>query len=178
MRITIEKDESWWQASSRIRAASYDGRSCAICERGFGDTDVVWRVFIVLVVRRDWPWRGRLIPAGRVLASVCANCRDIERWPTPVPSQRCGNCARKYVMPYCFATSWRYHACCQACQDEMRATARNARRRQQRAEARLPATCVSCGTSITGRRRGASYCSNACRQRAYRDRGRAPRGAA
>jgi hypothetical protein len=168
VRIVVEKGVSPWDEMRRLSRS----QTCAICQHSFEQNEIIWRVFIVLLQRRDWPWYGSLSRTGRVLASVCAECRDMARWPQSLPAERCRNCGRQYVMPYAFASAWRYGGCSRACQAEMRRQARNDRRRKQRAAARPQAICVNCGSSISGRRRGASYCSNACRQRAYRDRAR------
>ena len=44
------------------------------------------------------------------------------------------------------------------------------RKRQEREEARADTECLACGALFTPKRIGARYCSNACRQKAYRER--------
>ena len=43
-------------------------------------------------------------------------------------------------------------------------------KRQEREDARADTECLTCGALFTPKRAGARYCSNACRQKAYRDR--------
>lgn len=43
-------------------------------------------------------------------------------------------------------------------------------RRKSRLAKRENTVCKSCGTTFTPKRSGAVYCSNACRQKAYRER--------
>ena len=43
-------------------------------------------------------------------------------------------------------------------------------KRQEREDARADTECLTCGTLFTPKRSGAHYCSNACRQKAYRER--------
>ncbi len=49
----------------------------------------------------------------------------------------------------------------------------NARQRDLRRQARANRPCKSCGRPFTGSRSDALYCSSACRQKAYRQRGAA-----
>jgi len=49
-------------------------------------------------------------------------------------------------------------------------TARNTNARERRRRARADLACNACGTVFTPRRADARYCSNACRQDAYRKR--------
>ena len=43
-------------------------------------------------------------------------------------------------------------------------------KRQERENARADTECLTCGALFTPKRADARYCSNACRQKAYRDR--------
>ena len=79
---------------------------------------------------------------------------------------RCTGCGRLLAR----TSFWPARLCSEDCQR----TARNTRRRVERAGH----TCPSCGNAFTPPRADARYCSPACRQKAYRERLASGRGQA
>lgn len=57
---------------------------------------------------------------------------------------------------------------CNLCAEAMRAYSRAYAAKKREAEVRQPKSCPRCGTKVE--RRGAIYCSDACREAAYRDK--------
>ena len=69
--------------------------------------------------------------------------------------------------PVCgsFIDKWNHIYCSQRCINDAYMA-----RRRQRHEAELKKVCVVCGEKFTAKRKDALYCSNACKQAAYRKR--------
>jgi hypothetical protein len=103
-------------------------------------------------------------PLGGVTGGDCARVRSWE------PS-RCKVCDSKRLAPwdgkpYRVAWSWgRWSGYCLAC----RRDAENERQRKRRRARRANRVCA-CGITFTPTRSDGRYCSNACRQAAYRHR--------
>ena len=74
----------------------------------------------------------------------------------------CAQCDRLIWLDADFV--WRPF-CCERC----RWTAANERSRERRSAARV-ASCAECGVQMKGFRRDTLYCTDKCRQRAYRER--------
>ena len=132
--------------------ARRDGGLCGLCGRTLAPCEPVWRPRISLsrIMLGGWHWR--IIPA-------CAECTPIKGEPAG-PCEGCGRHVhderrwppRKHVL------------CCEACKPKAEA----ARARDARAKKRKGKTCLLCEKSFTPSRDDALFCSNACRQRAYR----------
>jgi hypothetical protein len=79
---------------------------------------------------------------------------------------RCARCRSWFYGP----TRARLCPACLKSERETALTALNARRAGRRLKARLGVTCRQCGEPLDAERSTKAYCSNACRQEAYRVR--------
>ena len=131
-----------------LRRTSY---RCDGCEHVFAAGEVVHR-------RR----RSRFPERGWTLNSYCDDCvgnwhpswRQYRREPAPCAAG-CG----------VLVSHWYYHAITTC---SLRCTEVAARDRRQ--ASRTEKACLVCGESFTPKRQDGRYCSNACRQDAYRQR--------
>jgi hypothetical protein len=126
--------------------ANLDCRWCGRCGRDLAADEPVWPV----IYRRG---RGRV---------VC--CRDCARQAEERfdYARRCSQCSRvvydqRWIWP-CF------------CSERCRQSHAKAKRSVARAEQRAGCRCDQCEEVLSADRADARYCSNACRQRAYRAR--------
>jgi len=141
-----------------------DGVAYATLHHRFDMRRNDWRRFCeaCLLARRQTAWDVRRRWA---LQDGEPDPGDLD--PRPLPKPRpCAVCARRVAYDYW----WKYQdritfICSSACNDAWR----NLRRRVTHE----PCTCAVCSATFTPTRRDARYCSDACRQRAYRARGRA-----
>jgi hypothetical protein len=135
-----------------VEEAARSGKCCACCGRSLLDGEPVWRR------RVHYGHFHRL-----TIAPVCADCRP--DWKPVYSTGECGGCGRPVHQ-----TEYRDRArayCCQRCEKDIEA----ARQRQHRTEARGPSRqCVECDETFEPQRADVRYCSNACRQKAYRKR--------
>ena len=117
-----------------------------------------------LVLDRAARQSGSSDRSGYVSAAGMTQGRDDPADDDPVPdSEPCVVCGRPMAFD-CWVAPWVNKLCSLACQRERR----NARRRV----VHQPRLCDGCGESFTPTRSDARFCSNACRQRAYRERHR------
>jgi hypothetical protein len=122
----------------------------------------LWVDVNILPVRRR---TDRLAPSDRYYCNDCATRPDGRYGYTLLDrggwhSHDCRRCGRRFhVRP-----RWRGY-CTATCADR----ARSARWRERHLSG-PPARSCPCGKPLTGSRSDARYCSNACRQRAYRQR--------
>ena len=106
-------------------------------------------------------WRvQRWLPQEREIQEQLARRYKDSSWNRPGIGS-CWHCGGEFYNLYCSA---RY--CSYRCKND----AQIARKRERRIAAREPRPCNSCGETFIPRRKDALYCSNACRQRAYRGR--------
>jgi hypothetical protein len=133
-------------ASAFIARTSY---GCTRCGRPFGDGDVVYR-------RKAYP--------DMVMRSWCRECVYPPSLDKAAKPRLCeGGCG-------VFVSGWYgafWPVAPRVCSARCSRLARNARRRGA-----TIATCGTCGYEFQQRRSDARYCSNACRQDAYRRRKR------
>jgi len=148
-------------ASAARRRAIYNaqenGRTCADCKRAIRSDEPIFRESRCL---------GRSCFGGHQIpiAPVCLECSSPStRRQMPRP---CGGCGRNV---YYERRSYfqRLTFCCEDCHRVARAAANREARRQARGKR----ACKGCGKSFEPARTDAKFCSNACRQRAYRQRG-------
>lgn len=88
--------------------------------------------------------------------------------PVPRPPYPCEDCDGMNSFFYCDTCRGKYEETERARREPINAAAR--RRRALRRARRPPATCLSCRAEFRGKRRDATTCSPACRQKAYRRR--------
>lgn len=139
------------------RDSDHSGLFCGQCHRDLTPDEPVWR--------RGWH-RG-------VTPLLCADCvnEGNERPQTP-----CDACSRPTVdmrrRPHVYDLERgriKRTFCCTRCEQAFY-RARHQARVAKRRSFDPPATCQTCDVVIEGARQGALYCSNACRQGAYRAR--------
>jgi hypothetical protein len=121
---------------------------CAYCEHVFRPDEPVWRT--------------RSGNVSRFIKPACDDCRyhasDYER------ASPCEGCRRPvYLQKSC---GWLSTCCCKRCHSR----ARLAEARTRRRRARGTRACKTCGKFFKPTRTDSMFCSNACRQRAYRKR--------
>jgi endogenous inhibitor of DNA gyrase (YacG/DUF329 family) len=120
--------------------ARRDASTCARCGEAIGATVYICRTGL-----------------GNLLAPTCAGCAPSSL--LSYPADACEACGRPVVRYRPLG----YHVyCSQRCQ-------RRAYRQAHKPEPE-PTDCVACGERVDVRRADARYCSNACRQKAYRTR--------
>ena len=143
---------SWRQALRALR----DWQTCGKCGRDLDPSDPVWWCSVLAgaspISGRAHYWR---IPFG-------AECVS----PTHQSGMRraCGGCGRPVIYRYPNGRL-RWPVCSERCTW----TARNRRRAEHLAEARL-LDCTICGERFQPARSDALTCSSSCRQKAYRRR--------
>lgn len=137
---------------------------CVHCDCDLSN-EVVWRV-------RAWlpPEERPRSLAHMFVVPVCERCaRDVRSWgirfqvqaQPPRPRVTCGRLVVQTEQRP------RHNVCCERCA----IPAQEAGRRRPLPQ-RHEATCELCGVEFTQERSDARYCSNACRQAAYRERKR------
>jgi len=139
-----------------IRNAQETATCCANCQRGLGPDEPVWRTSISMGRSFFGGWRTTVAP-------VCGECRwDSRNYGSPSPCEGCGrpvyNERNSRVRFLTF--------CCERC----RRRAQAAWACEQRRRARSTRRCEMCGETFELTRTDAKFCSDACRQRAYRQR--------
>jgi hypothetical protein len=164
---TVEMAEQRWRPDDRLcvllgvtsaaeagrRAAAWFIRRssywCNQCEQPFAEGDVVYR-------RKAYP--------EMVMQSYCCDCKYPPSLARAANPRFCeGGCG-------VLVSGWygaRGPLAPRVCSVRCSRLARNARRRRS-----TIATCCTCGKQFQQRRSDARYCSNACRQGAYRRRKR------
>ncbi len=140
-------------------AAWWDASSCGRC--GAELTGTVCRLEQRYMVRQKFgPW-------GPV--PVCRSCFEhrcghmVSPWAFTAPSS-CEACGRPVVSRE--RRNRLYIYCSERCARRLY----NRHRSEKRARARRSTCCSACGEQMSPSRSDARYCSNACRQRAYRER--------
>jgi len=154
-------DHAAWVRSS---AAARTGLTCGECSRSLADDADIYAV--------RWG-RGRRGHHQTLVCPRCAKTRYVGQladvryeWV----ARACAQCGRNVHRRYRYGRGFvSIPRCC---------SARCGRRRQaaERRKAKPGTTtrCAACGETFTPTRADAVTCSNACRQRAYRQRQRAP----
>ncbi len=93
--------------------------------------------------------------------------------PSQKPAYPCSECAD--TIPYYYCTSckaeWEKRRREERKRENAKQRKQYARRQQWRRRSRPPSKCARCEMEFEAKRKDAKYCSHACRQRAYRDRG-------
>lgn len=135
---------------------------CWRCEEPIGPDDKVWRTW------RSEPafigWAARLV----VLGPCCRPDETgdplsrVKYWETTYEHTECDGCGRPMARQR-DRKHRKYDWCSNACR-------RNNSARVRRERARTDLTCQQCHESFDADRSDAKYCSNACRQKAYRQR--------
>jgi hypothetical protein len=124
------------------RLANYDCRWCGVCGRALAPDEPVWREHF---------------DGSKVM--MCSECHTDGK---PVRSGPCHQCGR----PLHDACWFPLHLCSARCRWKRANAARSARRAKNRAGRR----CEQCGETLRDHRSDATFCSAACRRRAYRQR--------
>lgn len=146
-------------ALSKWKAAKENarlGERCFHCSADLRE-QTVWRVRVGL--GRTW---GSVQHAMVVLCEPCGAYRYHRSWGCE--PQQCGTCARLVV-----ETEWRSRRgiyCCERC----RYIGGLEQAKEKRKAARSGRDCQGCGEAFEPVRADGRYCSNACRQRSYRER--------
>lgn len=124
---------------------------------------------VMMVICAFGPETARGYRPGDTFCCDCANASKVAGWLLPWRRwgargkrddycRRCAYCGRGFYG----AMARRY------CSDDCGERTRNARRNRSRVPTARP--CVECGARFTPPRADGQYCSNACRQKAYRER--------
>lgn len=144
--VTAIKPEPW---------IAFARATCAACSAVIGPSDTVVRGYRLR--SRQWH-RPR-----RSMVSLCIGCAgDRGRYRDP---EACEACGRMVLIPRDGRLRWRVF-----CSDGCRHKDSSLRQTERRFAARKTRLC-SCGAEIRARGRSdRHFCSNACRQRAYRKR--------
>jgi hypothetical protein len=101
----------------------------------------------------------------RETVPVCDACVTEAELADATIDATCGGCGQRMRLSQWPYPHWGVSRC-RSCSDRC---AQRARRRQRRAE--LRAVCAVCNETFSPRRADARFCSDACRQKAYRQRG-------
>lgn len=146
-----------------IAKSREDGASCAKCGHPFGAEEDAWRGTIPTAKRTVF---GDVIEEAVLL---CGECKP-------------AFCRWRQGCPVCGRTVWyqderhRTGACCNRCRRSLEAARKRELRAQER-KYRSSNICAECSEWFMPFREDARYCSNACRQRAHRERKRLAREA-
>ena len=120
-------------------------------------------------IQEDEPITVRKVFAGRgySVAAVCKECANVEK------ALPCYWCERPVAMDYeLFASRNRSGIfCCDRCRSKWHNRRHSAIRKANR-QRYLAKTCEVCAKEFTAKRVDTKTCSAACKQKAYRDRGR------
>jgi hypothetical protein len=143
------------------RRAMETAEVCGKCGRELGAGDPIWRVML-----SHRCWTG----TSHCLVPVCESCgksHDQDPRYGFMPRQLCEYCGR-VVVNRATPRQWQseHVFCCERCKRRYFTK----RAKEQRARARQDLRCEVCGEPFEAARSDAKYCSNACRQRAYRER--------
>lgn len=153
-----ETEQEWAECiKRRIKHESDDtALLCEQCHRDIGPEEPVWR-------------------GGYQRAVSCKDCgSDAKRTERPKP---CEGCSRPtvhsgYGRPFVYEPGLGHSKrtfCCNRCQEAFYRGRRKERISDERLKAG-PRRCEECQEILDGQRAEARYCSNACRQKAYRQR--------
>lgn len=184
-------------ATARVRRSRRPvTRGCASCGKAFEPGDELWRVRV-----HSWPprvrrycaecgprtapqrgWRNKgpgrwrsqcarcdrpIVLADNRLALWWCSCEEPDLMPVPLPNRpgelhdKCATCG---CWPFEPANHWATYSCSTACTKALK----RARTRDEPE----PRSCEVCDTKFTPERSDARFCSDACRQFAYRQRQR------
>jgi hypothetical protein len=145
----------------RQRKAKHYGKTCGKCGDDLADGEPVWRQ------------RRSGVPTCR----ACCPDPDVRevwgtaRWLGPLPCDGCsrpvyfrGNDTQRYRREAGRFVRW--VVCSTRCYQDVK----HREQKAKRAADREPIDCGVCGERIDARRRDTSFCSSACRQKAYRTR--------
>lgn len=165
---------------------------CDVCQEEIGSDDRVWRIGVMYRTKGTAFGGGW----GQRLENRCTDCREdpgegvriphrVPRPPEELGYERgdlgwqemgepCEACGRPVVAlhPALHQTPPSYSnrsAPAIVCDDRCRHEANLQRQRERRARERRT-DCETCGETFTPARSDAKYCSDACRQKAYRER--------
>jgi hypothetical protein len=136
--------------------------NCAKCQRELERHETVYRVW-----RRD-DFNGRYVSifGGFNALPICSLCIDESNWRDPCPCERCG----RPVINEAGRPAPKIVVCSRACQNGAYNARAWQRRKQARMRARKKSVCAQCAKPFILARDDAQYCSNRCRQLAYRKR--------
>ncbi|MDX1568420.1 MAG: hypothetical protein R3223_11510 [Longimicrobiales bacterium] len=149
-----------WKKPSRTAAR------CWLCDGTLGPRNVVYRTRVRL-------GRGLYGGTSWTVVPLCRQCRPSgpEPWQSwswdrgPKPCQTCGRPVLNQV-----TRRMRHHTfCSDACEEDYHAARQAAERREARDREK---ECKACADEFTASRKDAKFCSDACRQKAYRRRKR------
>ena len=140
-------------AQTTLRFLRQSAYRCDLCGHVFTDGEIVYR-----------RWHGGQFDGGRTLGAFCEGCarrKWHESWwrirREPVPCA--GTCGVRVTHPYLQSITTCSSRCARRALADRRRVDRDARE------------CAECGKAFDPGRVDARFCSNACRQRAYRKRG-------
>lgn len=180
-----------WARRQRIAELKATADRCVQCAKPFGAADVIYRrrkrsplsiTSEILPYCAEHRCSQREGQHNRDLAHpgyTYRGCRcEDHHWEAPQP---CVGCARLVSnprhAPWRYGRGWNYADeqarggprvfCGSVCRSRVRAVEAKVRRL---GKAVSVARCADCTSGFIPRRHGAHYCSNACRQRAYRER--------
>ena len=140
-------------------AAWWSAESCGLC--GEELTGVITRL-------ERW-YIGRTLSGPPGPVPICSTCFERKRgyladpWTYRGSPEPCEACGRSVVSNHRLERQYVY------CSERCARRIYNLHRSEKRARAR-PSTCTACSEQMSPSRSDARYCSNACRQRAYRKR--------
>ena len=152
------RNEHMEQGRRRVRSWR-TAEVCCECGRDIAPGEVIARIYQVQV--------GGLLGTTRRLMVLCEDCARAYRGRYFQEERTCAFCGRVVWRGRYWARRYKRRVfCCERCQWSYY----NARQVASRAKDRAGAECVVCGQPFEPARAGALYCSDACRQRAYRQR--------
>jgi hypothetical protein len=143
-------------------------KCCAKCGRKLASGEPIWRDRAGQ--RRSVKFGSMVFHRNPELAPHCEQCATSDRiidsiFSSPKP---CEHCSRLVYQLY-NRVRHRHTFCCSECEKVMRSALLSAAAKQQRAKVRgSTRQCKTCDKPFEPARTDASYCSNACRQKAYR----------
>lgn len=176
MPRSLEKDSSRpGRLEARIRRAfgtrprrwkrvSPTASRCWLCDGDLGRHNVVYRTRVRL-------GRGLYGGTSWTIVPLCRRCRPVgpepwQAWSWDRGPEPCQTCSRP-VLNQVTRRVRRHTFCSDTCEKEYHIQRQAAERRRK---ADLEKRCPVCEEDFTAGRSDARYCSNACKQRAYRRR--------
>lgn len=146
----------------RWKRPSPTASRCWLCDGPLGRHNVVYRTRVRL-------GRGLYGGTSWTVVPLCRQCRPVgpepwQAWSWDRGPKPCQTCSRP-VLNQVTRRLRRHTFCSERCEREYHVARQTEKRRR---ESDRDKTCATCEREFTATRSDARYCSNACRQKAYR----------